>query len=180
MALSLEYVSYIVGNVLKLTQSEWRWLWLVDIVETHFVFLAQFLSILIATQWGNHRMRSIMDRNKFDLLPLEDSRMPLIAVRSKTVTVLSSSNPVNRVSLIEILSNHRSFDVFIKHLMAEFCIEVLLSLVELVQAHSSNTVSYIYNKISKGFFPRSLRRIRTAVGLGFQWTNGAQVVLRSA
>ena len=145
MALSLEYTSYIVGNVLKLTLSHWPWLWLVDIVQIHLVFLAQFVSILIATQWVNHRMNTIIDRNKFDLLPLEDSKMPLIAVRSKTVTVLSSSNPVNQVSLIEILSNHRSFDVFIKHLMAEFCIEVLLSLVELVQFQQFVYRQYLRN-----------------------------------
>ena len=112
------------------------------------IFFAQFMSIMIATNWVNRKMKSIIERDKFDLLPIEDSKMPLIAVRSKTVTVRSSTNPVNRVSLIEILSNQRSFDVFIKHLMAEFCIEVLLSLVEMIQFQQFVYRYYFKNEVS--------------------------------
>merc|ERR1719204_2769250 len=88
---------------------------------------------MVATKWVNRRMEPIIERNKFSLVKIEESRMPLIAVRSKTVTQMSSTNLINQVSLIEILSHGKSFEIFIKHLIAEFCLELLLSLVELVQ-----------------------------------------------
>ena len=149
MAVSLEYTTHIIGNlaILILVQYEWQKS-IVHMIQMHLIFFAQFMSIMIATNWVNRKMKSIIERDKFDLLPIEDSKMPLIAVRSKTVTVRSSTNPVNRVSLIEILSNQRSFDVFIKHLMAEFCIEVLLSLVEMIQFQQFVYRYYFKNEVS--------------------------------
>eukprot|EP00488_Nonionellina_sp_1-RS-2012_P000559 TRINITY_DN1149_c0_g1_i1.p1 TRINITY_DN1149_c0_g1~~TRINITY_DN1149_c0_g1_i1.p1 ORF type:complete len:120 (+),score=17.19 TRINITY_DN1149_c0_g1_i1:57-416(+) len=70
--------------------------------------------------------------------------MPLIAVRSKTVTTFSS-NPVNELPLIDILCHHKSIEIFIKHLISEFCIELILCCIELIQFQQFVYRNYFIN-----------------------------------
>ena len=47
--------------------------------------------------------------------------------------------------MIDILSHKKSFEIFIKHLIAEFCIECLLSLVEMIQYQQFIYYNYFRN-----------------------------------
>jgi len=73
---------------------------------------AQFVCAMIATHWVNKKVSPIIEQNKFELLNIEESRMPLIAVRSKTVTNLSTSTHAagagaHHLSLVDILSHSK-------------------------------------------------------------------------
>merc|ERR1719320_1345394 len=84
-ALSLDVSSYVAGSViLAVMGSDNQFAWIVRVVQSNLIFAAQFLCMMVATKWVNVRMEPIIERNKFSLVNIEESRMPLIAVRSKT------------------------------------------------------------------------------------------------
>eukprot|EP01084_Bolivina_argentea_P030839 57086_1 len=145
MVLIIDDIAYITRLFLELNVDNDNYKWLIDVIQINLTCFAQFVCVMIATHWVNNKVSNIIQNNKFELFNIEESRMPLINVRSKTVTTFSS-NPINQPSLTDILSNYKSVDIFTKHLMAEYSIECLMSLVEMLQFQQ-----FVYKKYFRNF-----------------------------
>eukprot|EP01084_Bolivina_argentea_P301976 521137_1 len=53
--------------------------------------------------------------------------------KSRANSTVDNNNPINKQNVIEILQNENTFNAFVVHLNAEFCLECILSFLEIIQ-----------------------------------------------